>query len=235
MANKYSNLEYKSNKNGFGTKINQTMLDNLISGKISNEQMNTISSIQTANQLFGEKSNLPDISDFMTKVAYTESHLGELFNPESYGAFQFDLGNEKYNDLVKKALSGEETTLNRANVANELLKNMGYGDEEGNFDILSLGLGRDEEGYINKFDDAIKDPLINSLLARMSLATIPDKEGNIGDLNRREQAEYWKKHWNTYAKNAKGSVGHFLGQRNALGQLLLGLSGRQSSGEWELK
>ena len=69
------------------------MLDNLISGKISNEQMNTISSIQTANQLFKEKSNLPDISDFMTKVAFAESRLGEGFNPKSYGAFQFDLGN----------------------------------------------------------------------------------------------------------------------------------------------
>ena len=67
----------------------------------------------------------------------------------------------------------------------------------------------------------------------MSLATIPDSEGNIGDLNRREQAEYWKKHWNT--EEGAGTISHFLGQRNALGQLLLGLSGRQSSGEWELK
>jgi hypothetical protein len=177
-------LMYNETNPTFKTELTPEMLKNL-----SPRQLETISSIQTANQALG-KSGLSDVSDFMTNLAMTESNIGgDKEWGGSYSPFQIDpIG---YEDIVSKGKAGEGQTLKRANMANELLQNMGYGK---NFDILNLSL------------DEIREPIIGALLTRMKLGTIPEKIPT--DLE--GQANYWKKYWNTYA--GKGTSQHFIGQ-----------------------
>ena len=154
---------------------------------LSSRQLETVSAAQTANQAL--ESQLTNVSDFMTNLAMQESQLGKQVSPVSYSPFQIDpIG---YEDIVSKGQAGEKQTLKRANIANELLKNMGYGE---NFDILNLLL------------EQIRDPMIGSLLTRMKLGTI--KESIPSDLE--GQANYWKKYWNT--KAGKGKPEHFINQ-----------------------
>ena len=123
-------LTYKSEEPTFNTEITPEMLEQL-----NPRQLETVSAIQTANQLFGD-SGLSDVSDFMTNLSMTESNIGgDKEWGGSYSPFQIDpIG---YEDIVSKGQAGEKQTLKRASIANELLKNMGYGE---NFDILNLPL-----------------------------------------------------------------------------------------------
>ena len=177
-------LTYKSEEPTFNTEITPEMLEQL-----NPRQLETVSAIQTANQLFGD-SGLSDVSDFMTNLSMTESNIGgDKEWGGSYSPFQIDpIG---YEDIVSKGKAGERATLDRASIANQLLEGMGYGQ---NFDILNLNL------------DEIRDPMISSLLTRMKLGTIA--ESIPTDLQ--GQADYWKKYWNTTA--GKGTPEHFIGQ-----------------------
>ena len=186
MANSIlDNFIYSKTNPTFSTTINPEMLKQL-----SPRQLETISSIQTANQALGE-SGLSDVSDFMTNLAMQESRLGEQVSNVSYSPFQIDpIG---YDDIVSKGKAGEGQTLERASISNELLQNMGYGED---FNILDLSY------------DEIREPMVGALLTRMKLGTIPKKIPK--DLE--GQAKYWKDHWNTHAKNAKGKPEDFINQ-----------------------
>ena len=156
--------------------------------KLSNRQIETLEAIEIINQLFSTEAGLTDVSEFMTNIASTETQLGHLQSPVSYSPFQIDpIG---YFDIVQKANAGEGQTIQRATILNELLRNLGYGN---NFDVLSLSSDLDK----------LRDPLIGAGLARMILAT--KKEIIPNDID--GQAEYWKKHWNTTA--GTGTPEHF--------------------------
>ena len=174
--NMLDDLMYKSQVPTFSTNVTPQILDLLSRGRLNNRQLETISAVQTANQAF-EGSGLSNASDFMTNLAMQESNLGgDKEWGGSYSPFQIDpIG---YEDIVSKGAAGEQATLNRASIANQLLEGMGYGE---NFDILNLPL------------DEIRDPMISALLTRMKLATIKEKIPT--DLNK--QSVYWKKYWNS--------------------------------------
>jgi len=184
MANSIlDGLMYNETEPTFKTELTPEMLK-----KLSPRQLETISSIQTANQALGE-SGLSDVSDFMTNLAMQESQLGKQSSNVSYSPFQIDpIG---YEDIVSKGEAGEQATLDRASIANELLQGMGFGE---NFDILDLSL------------DELREPMVGALLTRMKLGTI--KESIPRDLE--GQAKYWKDHWNT--KAGKGKPKDFINQ-----------------------
>jgi hypothetical protein len=179
------NLTYKSNKPTFLTKITPEMLK-----KLNHRQLETISGIQTANQLFQE-AKLDNISDFMTNLVMAESNIGGD-KEGSYSSGPSQIDRIRYKDLQDKAASGEKETINRASLANKLLE-LDSRYKEG-IDILNLT------------DDERKDPMINSLLTRMALATIEEKIPS----NLSEQAVYWKKEWNS--RLGKGTPEHFINQ-----------------------
>ena len=186
MANNLlDNLIYKSDKPTFSTEVNPEMLK-----KLNNRQLETLSAVQTANQLF-ERMKLDNISDFMTNIVMQESKIGKDDEwSGSSGPSQIDP--IRYEDLQKKASDGEQTTIDRANLANEFLR---LDSKHGKgFDILNLT------------NDERRDPMINSLLTRMALATIPKSIPS----NLSEQAVYWKNEWNT--KAGKGKPEEFINQ-----------------------
>ena len=198
MANSIlDNLVYKSDKPMFSTSFTPEMLHG--NNKLTHRQLETMSATETANQLFNKKdTGLSDISDFMKNIAMAESNIGKGVSPVSYSPFQIDP--IRYEDLQFRARGDKgytqkqsKGTLDRANLANSLLKAMGYGE---NFDILNLS------------NEQRRDPNIGALLTRMMLANIP--KGVPKDLS--GQADYWKKYWNTEAENAKGSTRHFINQ-----------------------
>lgn len=197
MANNIlDNLIYKDTKPTFQTKVTPKMLE-----KLNQRQLETISAIQTANQALG--GQLSDVSDFMTNLAMQESRLGKDTTPVSYSPFQIDpIG---YKDIALKGKAGEGKTLERASIANKLLRDMGYGED---FDIL--GLSYDDKSV----DDALRDPLVGALVTRMKLGTI--RESIPRDLQ--GQANYWKKHWNT--KEGKGKPEHLINQVQFYNKLL---------------
>ena len=182
-------LTYKSKKQMFSTEVTPEMLE-----KLTHRQLETISAVQTANQLFNEQdTGLTDISDFMTNLAMQESNIGG--DKEWSGSSSpFQIDPIRYQDLQSKSLAGEQTTIDRASLANKLL---GLDSRYGKgVDILNLS-GKER-----------RDPLIGSLLTRMALANIP--ESIPVDLT--GQAHYWKDYWNTHAKNAKGNPSDFINQ-----------------------
>lgn len=65
--------------------------------------------------------------------------------------------------------------------------------------------------------DLADDPLLSCIMARLAyksvVAEIP--------LSIEEQAYYWKRHWNTYHPNAKGSIQGFLDKNAAIRQRLV--------------
>jgi len=177
-------LIYNEDKPTFSTKITPEMLFGKF--KLNNKQLETISAAQTANQVFDGK--LANVSDFMTNLAMQESNLGAKSNKVSYSPFQIDpIG---YQDIAEKAAAGEKATLKRASIANELLRNMGYGD-----DIDITGFDYDKDSV----DNQLKDPMIGALVTRLKLATIPKSVPT----NLTDQAVYWKNKWNTKAGDGK--------------------------------
>jgi len=185
MANSIlDSFMYQGTDPTFSTIITPEMLEQL-----NPRQLETISAVQTANQVL-EDSGLSNVSDFMINLAMTESNIGgDKEWGGSYSPFQIDpIG---YEDIVSKGKAGEGKTLERASIVNELLQNMGYGE---NFNILDLS------------QDELREPMIGALLTRMKLGTI--KEPIPTDLE--GQADYWKKYWNT--KAGKGTPEHFINQ-----------------------
>jgi len=183
----WDNVVYKSKEPMFSTEVTPEMLE-----KLTHRQLETVSAIQTANQLFNKQdTGLTDISDFMTNLAMTESNIGG--DKEWSGSSSpFQIDPIRYQDLQQKATVGEQTTIDRASLANELL---GLDSRYGaGFDILNLS------------DKERRDPLIGALLTRMALANI--KPSIPTDLT--GQAHYWKDYWNTHAKNAKGKPSDFI-------------------------
>ena len=126
----------------FKTKFTNSMLEDL-----SNRQLETISAVQAANQLF-EQMGLSNVSNFMTNLAMQESRLGKDVSNVSYSPFQIDP--IRYQDLQEKASKGEGTTIDRASLANQLLQL----DPKYNKNIDILNLSNDER----------RDPLIGALL-----------------------------------------------------------------------
>ena len=189
MANNLlDNLIYKNEKPTFSTEVTPEMLK-----KLSHRQLETLSAIQTANQVFDGKLN--NISDFMTNLAMQESNLGAKSSEVSYSPFQIDpIG---YQDIAEKAEAGEGQTLKRASIANELLRNMDYGDD---IDITNFDYDK------SSVDNQLRDPLIGALVTRLKLATIPKSIPS----NLSEQAVYWKNKWNT--KERKGKPEEFINQ-----------------------
>ena len=57
-----------------------------------------------------------------------------------------------------------------------------------------------------KLSDLAYDPLLSTIFARLGYKRVP--EACPGTLA--EQAVYWKKYWNTYAENAKGTPEHYI-------------------------
>ena len=181
----WDNLIYKSEEPMFSTKVTSEMLENL-----TDRQLETVSAIQTANQLFGQ-IGLDNVSDFMTNLAMTESNIGR--DKEWSGSSSpFQIDPIRYQDLQEKATSGEQATIDRASLDNKLLElDSRYGTD---FYILNLT------------DDERRDPLVGALLTRMALATIPKKIPS----NLSEQAIYWKNKWNS--RVGKGKPEHFINQ-----------------------
>ena len=202
--NLLEDLMYQSEKPALQTTVNPTILNLLSEGKLTDRQLETISAVQTANQLLSSmqgKAKLSDVSDFMTNLAMQESRLGKDVSSVSYSPFQIDpIG---YQDFVERAdvnQPGEGGhARERVNFINEFLRNAGYGED---FDIAGFSFDKDT------VDDELREPLIGALVTRMKLA--PIKEYIPSDLEK--QAVYWKKYWNTYAKNAKGKPEHFMNQ-----------------------
>jgi|TARA_R110000824_G_scaffold24840_7_gene87003 hypothetical protein len=200
MANSIlDDLMYNKKKPTFSTKITPEMIFG--DKKLSNRQLETLSAIQTANQVFEGK--LPDVSNFMTNLAMQESNLGEGTSTKSYSPFQIDpIG---YEDIAKKAAAGEKGTLKRASIANELLRNMGYGD-----DIDVTGFDYDKSSV----DNQLRDPMIGALVTRLKLATMPKSIPT----NLTEQAVLWKNKWNT--QKGKGKPEEFIGEVQYYNNLL---------------
>ena len=197
-------LMYESDSPSLATEFTPEMLELYNKGKLSDRQLETISAAQTANQLLSSmdsEAKLSDVSDFMTNLAMQESRLGKDVSSVSYSPFQIDpIG---YQDFVERAdvnQPGEGGhARERVNFINEFLRNAGYGED---FDIAGFSFDKDT------VDDELREPLIGALVTRMKLA--PIKEYIPSDLEK--QAVYWKKYWNTYAKNAKGKPEHFMNQ-----------------------
>ena len=153
--------------------------------------------IKEVNQLFSSQeggAHLPDQTEFMKRVAATESNYGQdKLGDYSFSAFQLDP--IRYKDIKEKGAGGN--AKERIAVANKYLaKKLGRDD----FDIMNLNLK--EESH---------NPYIGAVLARLGLASVPkaipkDLEG---------QADYWKKYWNTEA--GKGTSEHFISQSQAHG------------------
>ena len=178
--------------------------------KLNDRQIETINAINQVNELF-EKHGYGDISDFMTGIAATETQLGKLTSDVSYSPFQIDP--IRYEDIVSRTKDDPSTpnvieggaALNRANIANEFLKEMGFAED---FDILSLFENMDE----------IRNPLIGSLLTRMGLANLPESAGDFTTKDINKQAEYWKAYWNSSA--GKGTTQHYINEKNYFNSLL---------------
>ena len=131
----------------------------------------------------------------MTNLAMQESNLGAKSSEVSYSPFQIDpIG---YQDIAEKAEAGEGQTLKRASIANELLRNMDYGDD---IDITNFDYDK------SSVDNQLRDPLIGALVTRLKLATIPKSIPS----NLSEQAVYWKNKWNT--KEGKGKPEEYINQ-----------------------
>ena len=173
---------------------------------LKDRQLETLEAIDLANELF-TKHGYGDISDFMMGIAATESQLGKKTSEVSYSPFQIDP--IRYEDIVQRTQDAPSTpdvveggaALKRANLANELLRSMGYGE---NFDILGLSKNMDE----------IRNPVVGALLTRMSLANIPEEVPT----NTKQQAEYWKAYWNSEA--GAGTPEHFINEKNYFNSLL---------------
>ena len=161
-------------------------------------QIETLSAINTADSLFQQLGYSP-AKEFMTGLAAAESNLGKEISPVSYSPFQIDP--IRYQDISERGQGG--SAKERADIANKFLQNQGYGED---FDILCL----------SKSMNVARNPLIGALLTRMGLASIPEKIPSDAE----GQAGYWKKHWNSYAKNAKGTTQHFLSQKQIYDKLL---------------
>ena len=187
--NLLEDLMYQSEKPALQTTVNPTILNLLSEGKLTDRQLETISAVQTANQLLSSmqgKAKLSDVSDFMTNLSMQESRLGRQTSPVSYSPFQIDpIG---YKDFVERAQGGY--AKERVNMINSLLQNLGYGED---FDIA--GFRFDEKSV----DDKLRDPLIGALVTRMKLGSI--KKSIPVDLE--GQANYWKDYWNTEAGAGK--------------------------------
>ena len=198
MANSIlDGLIYQSNKPSLATEITPEMLEQL-----NPRQLETISAVQTANQLLSSmesEAKLSDVSDFMTNLAMQESNLGDKTSDVSYSPFQIDpIG---YQDFVERAdvnqPGGGGHARERVNFINEFLRNAGYGED---FDIAGFSFDK------KTVDDKLRDPLIGALVTRMKLA--PIKEHIPSGLQK--QADYWKDHWNT--KAGAGQPEHFINQ-----------------------
>ena len=76
--------------------------------------------------------------------------------------------------------------------------------EQRHFDIVKKLWGYDIPTI--KLSDLAYDPLLSTICARLGYKRIaaPCPSTLV------EQAVYWKKYWNTYAKNAKGTPDHYL-------------------------
>ena len=176
----------------------------------SDRQKETLKAIDIVNELFG-KHGYGDISDFMTGIAATETQLGDLTSNVSYSPFQIDP--IRYKDIVQRTQDDPSTkdvieggaALKRANIANELLRNMGYGED---FNILELSKNMNE----------IRNPLVGALLTRMALANLPKSAGDFTTPNTKQQAEYWKAYWNSSA--GAGTPNHYINEKNYFDSLL---------------
>jgi hypothetical protein len=175
-------------------------------------QVNTLKAIDEVNKLYSD-AGYGDVAQFMKNIAATESNIGEdELGEHSFGAFQVDP--TKYIDIVDRSHTG--AAKQRMDLANKFLQEK-LGDE--NFDLrtaLDVSSTRDEKGYVTsaKYNPnqtlRTHNPYIAATLARLGLANIPDTEGSIPDMNLRQQADYWKKYWNTQA--GKGTLEHFMKQ-----------------------
>ena len=187
---------------------------------LQGRQLETLEAIDIANELFGEHG-YDDISDFMTGIAATETQLGKLSSDVSYSPFQIDP--IRYDDIVFRTQDDPSTVdvieggaaLKRANLANELLRSMGYGED---FNIL--GLSENMDGPSTGLIDEARNPLIGALLTRMALANLPESAGDFTTPDTKQQAEYWKSYWNSHAKNAKGKPEHYINEKNYFDSLL---------------
>ena len=153
--------------------------------------------IKEVNQLFSSQeggAKLPDQTEFMKRIAATESNFGEdKLGDYSFSAFQLDP--IRYKDIKEKGVGG--AAKERIDVANKFLADKLDRDD---FDIMNLNLK--EEAH---------NPYIGAVLARLGLASVP--KAIPKDL--KGQADYWKDYWNT--KAGKGTPEHFISQSQAHG------------------
>jgi len=159
--------------------------------------------ISEANTLFSDAGMLSDQTEFMRRMAATESNYGKAkLGDYSYGAFQIDP--IKYRDFVERSEGG--AAGERADLANQYLREQ-FEDE--NFDIRNLfdsvSSERGEQ-YVPNAELRAHDPLVGAVLARLGLGNI--RESIPSDL--KGQAKYWKDHWNTAA--GKGTEQKFIKQ-----------------------
>ena len=153
-------------------------------------QSQYIDAIDKVNSMYTD-AGYNDVGQFMKNMAATESNIGaDDLRDSSFGATQIDP--IKYQDIIQRATGPEGDK--RVGIANNFLKEQ---LNRPDFDILGLDLTQEEH-----------NPYISAALTRMGLLNIPESvpAGLEG------QANYWKKHWNSYAENAKGTPEHFMSQ-----------------------
>ncbi len=160
---------------------------------VNYNQTNTLAAIDAVNKLYGD-AGYDDVAQFMKNMAATESNIGQDdLGDYSFGAFQIDP--IRYKDIVQRAVENPGSSASkRADIANTFLREQ---LNRPDFNILDLDLTK--EGH---------NPYIASALTRMGLANIPENVPKT----LQGQADYWKKYWNSYAENAKGTPEHFKSQ-----------------------
>tara|TARA_R100000655_G_scaffold35551_2_gene69163 strand:- start:32 stop:1042 length:1011 start_codon:yes stop_codon:yes gene_type:complete len=174
------------------------------------DEFHLTNAINEVNALFGGNAGgakLSDASEFMKRVAATESKYGKMkLGDYSFGAFQVDP--MRYIDIVDRSKTG--AAKERMDLANQFLQDK-LGDDS--FDLrtaLDVSSTRDDKGYVTSAkynpNETLRthNPYIAATLARLGLASVP--EAIPSDLGK--QADYWKKYWNTAA--GAGTQDHFL-------------------------
>ena len=165
--------------------------------------------ISDVNNLFSDAGMLSNQTEFMRRVAASESDYGnDKLGDYSYGQFQMDP--IKYRDFVERSQDG--AAGRRADYANQYLREQ-FDDEE--FDIRNLFStqmdANGKETYTPNDELRAHDPLVSAMVARLGLGNI--KETIKPDLA--SQADYWKRHWNT--ESGAGTRAHFIEKANKHG------------------
>ena len=166
--------------------------------------------VSEADSLLSNRGYAP-AGEFLTNIAgqetlYGHSSVYDPTRPHSMGITQIDP--VRYQDIVcqiqhmkenyPKAKAGYGAD---ADFINKYMTEKGYE----NFDIANLATIKD--GKYDKMSPYASDPMVNLLVTRMLLSM--DKKNPIPGTSE-EQANYWKKHWNTYAEGAAGKPEEFL-------------------------